>query len=1807
SAEVVKVVVKNYGGATVNTPFDVGYSLDNGTTWVKESFSAPINSEQEIEFTFVQTANFSVAGLKQLKFKTFLTGDEDTGNDTYGTAFYVYPQVNYPYQTSFETSNGNWYSYGSNSSWAWGVPSGTTVDTASNGTKAWVTNLSSTYNFNEYSYLESPCFNLTTAIYPVISFQYIMQTEATEDGFAMEYSIDGGLTWSELPANVNYAHNWYDTPTVTALAKAGWSQNQSTYLTVKNLLPADAIGVDGVKFRFVFASNSTNSFEGVAIDQFKVYELPNDLSITALTSPVNACEIVSAVKLTFNVKNIGYRPMLNGQTVPIKVKVDNADVVSETLTLAADFNLNDVLSFETTNNYNLYAAGVHNVNAYTNLTIDDDRTNDTLKTQVTVTGMPGYTLGADIGTTTFPVILDAGAGYTSYSWYELPDVVTIKGSNQTYSVAAEGDFRVIIENANGCSATDDIKVINSDKNVGVTAINNLSNACTHPTPISPEITLKHFGNVDYVGTEIIPVAVMVNGVEVLNENFTTPTDWAVDATAPFTFAGTIDISEKGTYNIAIYTKLLKDLNKTNDTTKITVTTYGDPTVSLPVDTVSSTQGDTLKFGVPDDYTGYLWEQKLLGETSWTSVGTLDTLKLNVVSNSLRSATYRITVTDACGTAEDSVFVNAQDLGVFAIDEPLASSCYNPEGTVFKMRIKNFGQDVYKTGTSISAVLTTQSIQKNLNFNLSADLTPGNMALVTFDEPVMLEVGTHFVNVSTSIDGDPNPDNDFIESVFTINPTPTVNIEPDTLYKVFKSTSYLISPTYSADCSSYLWQDGYTEATYHITNPNYDKYKVIASNSNGCSATDSLILITTDLGITAIKSPTNKCALTDNTPVTITLTNLGNRTILAGTQVKVKTYVNGTLNSTQTVDLVADLLVDSSTDITLPGTIDLGGLPNASIYAEIEPLVVKDVESSNNSMDKTVYSTGEPTVSLGADRDVHAFSETLSLTGTFDTYTWYKNGSPVGNLSTYDATSTGTYSVTVSDFSGCTGSDDVVLTFYVDDISMLTLNTPNTSDGCNLDAAEEVNVTIKNTGTWTIPQNTVFELGFFQNNEKKTENYTLTSPFAPNETLEIPLVSTMDFTTKKTHDVNVWVKLTNDMYTTNDTLKTQVAAYPVVLVSLGDDIISNKAEILDPGAGYSSYLWSTGATTQTITVSTTGEYWVEVSNAYGCSAKDFINYTFVAEPDLQLLELNTANSSCTLSNTETVSVKIKNTGNYVFTTGEQINLELQNTGVTVANETLTLTEDLLLNTTVDYTFTQKVDLSNPSSYTIKVILSQIKDAQSSNNTQEKSITVWGNPAVNLGNDTTICQGSTLTLNAGNTGSNYLWNTTETTRTIEVSTTGLYWVDVTDSHSCTTRDEIQVNFSTPPTVTHSAISPVCLNSEPITLTGGSPSGGVYTGPGASNDTFTPSTAGAGTHTLTYTYIDPYGCSSSVDVDIIVNPSPVIDLGENRSISAPTVLDAGAGFVSYKWQDNSTQQTFTVEESGLYSVTVTDNNGCTGYDEVYITFLETLDVYVSSLVSPTSRCFNNTAQPVTVELTNRGSKTFTTGEKIEVSYRIGTDQPKKEEITFTSNFAQNNKLEYTFNGNELQNTGNYTFTCYTTIAGDKGDSTEFNVSIYTKPNLNLGPDTFKTSLPYVLQSGIGNVSYLWNTGATSASITVSQHGKYWLTVTDANSCAASDTIVIWWPVSAEIISGINAKIKLFPNPVKDELNVWIESEKAETYTLELINPQGLIVHKQQTISSDKITDVIQVEKLTPGMYMLRISTGKGSGVFKVIVTRN
>ncbi|MDH4472517.1 MAG: PKD domain-containing protein [Fluviicola sp.] len=70
-----------------------------------------------------------------------------------------------------------------------------------------------------------------------------------------------------------------------------------------------------------------------------------------------------------------------------------------------------------------------------------------------------------------------------------------------------------------------------------------------------------------------------------------------------------------------------------------------------------------------------------------------------------------------------------------------------------------------------------------------------------------------------------------------------------------------------------------------------------------------------------------------------------------------------------------------------------------------------------------------------------------------------------------------------------------------------------------------------------------------------------------------------------------------------------------------------------------------------------------------------------------------------------------------------------------------------------------------------------------------------PIVDLGVDQFHCAGSTVTLNAQNAGDSYLWNTTETTQTIDVTSSGNYSVTVTNAQNCSATDQVTITFETP----------------------------------------------------------------------------------------------------------------------------------------------------------------------------------------------------------------------------------------------------------------------------------------------------------------------------------------------------------------------------------------------------------------------------
>jgi hypothetical protein len=83
------------------------------------------------------------------------------------------------------------------------------------------------------------------------------------------------------------------------------------------------------------------------------------------------------------------------------------------------------------------------------------------------------------------------------------------------------------------------------------------------------------------------------------------------------------------------------------------------------------------------------------------------------------------------------------------------------------------------------------------------------------------------------------------------------------------------------------------------------------------------------------------------------------------------------------------------------------------------------------------------------------------------------------------------------------------------------------------------------------------------------------------------------------------------------------------------------------------------------------------------------------------------------------------------------------------------------------------------------------------------------------------------------------------------------------------------------------------------------------------------------------DANGCTGTDEAAVTVNPLPSVDLGPDVTVVDPqtATLDAGAGFASYLWSDGSTGQTLVADETGSYSVTVTDANGCTAFDEVMV----------------------------------------------------------------------------------------------------------------------------------------------------------------------------------------------------------------------------------------------------------------------------------
>lgn len=214
------------------------------------------------------------------------------------------PITAYPYAESFESSTAGWTTGGSNNDWQWGTPAKTFINGAGAGNFCWITGglSGAAYAPSARSWLQSPCFDFTGLARPEISFLIYWETEFQYDGGNLQYSRDGGSTWTTL-GRVNepgcVAENWYTNSSITNLSglaspAAGWSgtilptsgscrggNGSGGWVTARHCVP-ELAGEPQVVFRFTFGAGTTcNAFDGLAVDLFEVRELsPQPVSVS---------------------------------------------------------------------------------------------------------------------------------------------------------------------------------------------------------------------------------------------------------------------------------------------------------------------------------------------------------------------------------------------------------------------------------------------------------------------------------------------------------------------------------------------------------------------------------------------------------------------------------------------------------------------------------------------------------------------------------------------------------------------------------------------------------------------------------------------------------------------------------------------------------------------------------------------------------------------------------------------------------------------------------------------------------------------------------------------------------------------------------------------------------------------------------------------------------------------------------------------------------------------------------------------------------------------------------------------------------------------------------------------------------------------------------------------------------------------------------------------------------------------------------------------------------------------------------------
>ncbi|MFM1915752.1 MAG: hypothetical protein RLZZ531_1421 [Bacteroidota bacterium] len=314
-------------------------------------------------------------------------------------------------------------------------------------------------------------------------------------------------------------------------------------------------------------------------------------------------------------------------------------------------------------------------------------------------------------------------------------------------------------------------------------------------------------------------------------------------------------------------------------------------------------------------------------------------------------------------------------------------------------------------------------------------------------------------------------------------------------------------------------------------------------------------------------------------------------------------------------------------------------------------------------------------------------------------------------------------------------------------------------------------------------------------------------------------------------------------------------------------------------------WSTGATSQSIIVSNSGNYSVSVSNGT-CSST----------------------SSQTIVNNNPPTPSITASGPTSFCYGGTVTL----TSSSAAG-----------NTWSNGATSQSITVSNSGNYSVSVSNGTCSSSSSTTSVTVNPVPIT--PIITSSGPTTFCSGGSVILTSSSATGN-TWSNGATSQSIIVSNSGNYSVSVSNGtcSSSSSTNAITVNaVPTIPTITSSGPTTFCSGGS-VTLTSSNATGNTWSN-GSTSQFITVSNSG----NYTVNVSNGVCSSSSSPTNITVNQLPttpiITAIGNTTFCTGDSVLLASSYFNGNSWSNNLTAQSIYVIQSGLFSVQFTDNNGC------------------------------------------------------------------------------------------------------------------------------------------------------------------------------------------------------------------------------------------------------------------------------------------